>query len=70
MSHSGDLSDLEEIVSVLDSKNKKGIQYIFNQDYFTNPQISQDGIINANNSHKKSNKALNLNTKEGDNNHN
>ena len=33
---SGDIYDLEEIVHILDSKNKKGIQYIFNQSFFNN----------------------------------
>ena len=38
MKHSGNMNDLKEVVSILDSKNKKGIQYIFNQDYFTKNQ--------------------------------
>ena len=38
MLHSGNISDLRELVNILDSKNKKGIQYIFNQDYFTKNQ--------------------------------
>jgi hypothetical protein len=38
MEHSGNMSDLKELVNILDSKNKKGIQYIFNQDYFTKNQ--------------------------------
>ena len=69
LSHTGDINDLEEIVSVLDSKNKKGIQYIFNQDYFTNPQTPQDGTINLNNSNKKSKKRLNLSAKDNVNNY-
>ena len=69
LSHSGDINDLQEIVSVLDSKNKKGIQYIFNQDYFTNPNIPQDGTIGANNSNKKSKKRLNLSAKNNMNNY-
>ena len=38
MKHSGGINDLKELVTILDSKNKKGIQYIFNQDYFTKNQ--------------------------------
>ena len=51
MLHSGNISDLRELVNILDSKNKKGIQYIFNQDYFTknqnkNNKKSQDIAVN------------------------
>ena len=45
MKHSGNMSDLKELVNILDSKNKKGIQYIFNQDYFTKNQ-NQKNIRN------------------------
>ena len=70
LSHTGDIHDLEEIVNVLDSKNKKGIQYIFNQDYFTNPQTARDRTINTNNnSNKKTNKQLNLSAKDNVNNY-
>ena len=66
LSQSGDINDLHDIVRVLDSKNKKGIQYIFNQDYFNNPQQTQDvnnGNDSLNNTNKKQNKELNLTTK-------
>ena len=51
MLHSGNINDLRELVNILDSKNKKGIQYIFNQDYFTknqnkNNKKSQDIAVN------------------------
>ena len=38
MAQSGNINNLKELVSILDSKNKKGLQYIFNQDYFTKNQ--------------------------------
>ena len=38
MAQSGNINYLKELVSILDSKNKKGLQYIFNQDYFTKNQ--------------------------------
>ena len=50
MKHSGNINDLKELVNILDSKNKKGIQYIFNQDYFTK---------NQNNKNNRDNKDLN-----------
>ena len=31
----GSYDDLQEVVNILDSKNKKGIDYIFNQNFFT-----------------------------------
>ena len=43
MKHSGNINDLKELVNILDSKNKKGIQYIFNQDYFTKNQNIKNG---------------------------
>ena len=73
LSQTGDIHDLEEIVSVLDSKNKKGIQYIFNQDYFNNPQNgqTQDGNNSLSTTNKKSKqKELNLSTKDSKNNNN
>ena len=73
LSQSGDINDLQDIVSVLDSKNKKGIQYIFNQDYFNNPQQTQDGNsgtgnTSLNDTSKKPNKELNLTAKDNKNN--
>ena len=47
MKHSGNINDLKELVNILDSKNKKGIQYIFNQDYFTKNQNSNSNKVNA-----------------------
>ena len=47
MKHSGNINDLKEVVHVLDSKNKKGIQYIFNQDYFTRNQNNKNNNRNA-----------------------
>ena len=47
MKHSGSINDLKELVNILDSKNKKGIQYIFNQDYFTKNQNSNSNKDNA-----------------------
>ena len=47
MKHSGNINDLKELVNILDSKNKKGIQYIFNQDYFTKNQNSNSNKDNA-----------------------
>jgi len=58
MKHSGGINDLKELITILDSKNKRGIQYIFNQEYFTKNQNSKNknlekeksnDIINANN---------------------
>ena len=51
MKTNGNINDLKELVSILDSKNKRGIQYIFNQDYFTRNQNNkninkQNNIIN------------------------
>ena len=48
MAQSGNINNLKELVSILDSKNKKGIQYIFNQDYFTkNQDIKKNKEINT-----------------------
>ena len=55
MKHSGNINDLKEVVSILDSKNKKGIQYIFNQDYFTKNQSNKS---NNNNKSASSNKEI------------
>ena len=73
LQQTGDINDLQEIVNVLDSKNKKGIQYIFNQDYFNNPQQTQDGNsgtgnTSLNDTSKKPNKELNLTAKDNKNN--
>ena len=64
----GDINDLQEIVSVLDSKNKKGIQYIFNQDYFNNPQQTDGNNNLPNNIKKMPKKELNLSMKNDKNN--
>ena len=64
LKQTGDINDLEDIVKVLDSKNKKGIQYIFDQDYFTNPKVPKDGSISSYN--KK--KLMNLSMKDNKNN--
>ena len=49
MKHSGNINDLKELVNILDSKNKKGIQYIFNQEYFTKNQTqTNNNDINNN----------------------
>ena len=34
LKNTGSITDLKEIVNIFDSKNKKGIQFIFNQNYF------------------------------------
>ena len=47
MKQSGNISDLREMVNILDSKNKRGIQYIFNQDYFTKNQSNKNNNKNA-----------------------
>ena len=69
LAQTGDINDLQEIVNILDSKNKKGIQYIFNQDYFNKPQNNneeQGGRVGQpyNNKEKKT---LNLSMKENEN---
>ena len=38
----GNMDDLVEIVSVLDSKSKKGVEYIFNQDFFKKQQLNDN----------------------------
>ena len=48
----GSTKDLQELVNILDSKNKKGIQYIFNQDYFNKNHnnfktVSNDSTIDC-----------------------
>ena len=56
MKHSGNINDLKELVNILDSKNKKGIQYIFNQDYFTknqNNNSNKDNISDKDNTNKE-----------------
>lgn len=53
LQQTGDINDLQEIVNILDSKNKKGIQYVFNQDYFNNPQQSPNGSTNLSTVNKK-----------------
>ena len=60
MKHSGNINDLKEVVSVLDSKNKKGIQYIFNQDYFTKNQSNKNNNKNTNSSRDISSPNYNL----------
>ena len=65
LTKTGDINDLQEIVNVLDSKNKKGIQYIFNQDYFNNPQKSNDNNLDSDNN--KGKKYLNLSMKDNQN---
>ena len=61
---SGDINDLQEIVNILDSKNKKGIQYVFNQDYFNNPQQPHDGRASLTKSNNNAKKYLNTTTKK------
>ena len=66
MKSSGNINDLKELVSILDSKNKKGIQYIFNQEYFTRNQNNKNinefkNNINKNNEIKVNNKTLESN---------
>ena len=57
MKQSGSINDLKEVVNILDSKNKKGIQYIFNQDYFTKNQSNMNSNSNSNsNKNTSSNK--------------
>ena len=55
MKHSGSINDLKELVNILDSKNKKGIQYIFNQDYFTKNQnnSNKDNTSDKDNTNKE-----------------
>ena len=69
LQQTGDIHDLEDIVKVLDSKNKKGIQYIFDQDYFNNPQQPKDGRINlsSSNTNKKQKKPMNLSMNDNQN---
>ena len=68
LEQTGDINDLQDIVNVLDSKNKKGIQYIFNQEYFNNPppqNVNENGgnpTLPATN--KKEKKLLNLSMKD------
>jgi len=56
MIHSGNMNDLKEIVNILDSKNKRGIQYIFNQDYFKNQNQNknQNALNNKDNANNLS----------------
>ena len=66
MKHSGNISDLKELVNILDSKNKKGIQYIFNQDYFTknqNPKTSREISTDRNKDTINVNKEMNVDSK-------
>ena len=62
MKQSGNISDLREMVKILDSKNKKGIQYIFNQDYFTknqnNKNTSSNKDLSSQNSNLKGSKTI------------
>ena len=53
MKQSGSINDLKEVVNILDSKNKKGIQYIFNQDYFTKNQSNMNSNSNINKNYKQ-----------------
>ena len=69
LEQTGDINDLQDIVNVLDSKNKKGIQYIFNQDYFNNPPPQNVNGNGGNPSQPATNKTekkklLNLSTKD------
>ena len=52
LKNTGNITDLKEIVNLLDSKNKKGIQFIFNQNYFnsysTNNKNKHKEIIDNN----------------------
>ena len=68
LQQTGNTDDLEEIVSVLDSKNKKGIQYIFNQDYFNNPQQQTQNENNSLSNTNQKQKDLNLSMKINKNN--
>ena len=68
LKQTGDINDLEDIVKVLNSKNKKGIQYIFDQEYFTNPKIPKDGSINSTNTNKNQKKEMNLSAQDNKNN--
>jgi len=64
MKQSGGINDLKEVVNILDSKNKKGIQYIFNQDYFTKNQSNKNSNKNTSSSKDFSSPNYNLkNTK-------
>ena len=41
----GSYKYLDDLVKILDSKNKKGIQYIFNQNFFNNHSASSNKLI-------------------------
>ena len=58
----GNMDDLVEIVSVLDSKSKKGVEYIFNQDFFKKQQLNDNSkTIDINEKRNKKNKKNNEN---------
>ena len=46
----GSYDDLQEVVNILDSKNKKGIDYIFNQNFFTQNNSLKKKISNSSSS--------------------
>ncbi len=46
----GSYDDLQEVVNILDSKNKKGIDYIFNQNFFSQNNTSKKKISNSSSS--------------------
>ena len=48
----GSYKYLDDLVKILDSKNKKGIQYIFNQNFFNNHSASSNKLIKNTDSSK------------------
>ena len=57
MKNTGDTNDLQEIVHILDSKNKKGIQFIFNQSFFNN-NLNNKSIHSNNNNNNDINNSI------------
>ena len=50
LKRTGSYDDLQEVVNILDSKNKKGIDYIFNQNFFTQNNTLKKKISNSSSS--------------------
>ena len=65
----GNMDDLVELVTILDSKSKKGVDYIFNQEFFKKNKLNYNSkTIDFNNNRKENDNQNNENSNNDNNN--
>ena len=63
MNKDGNLNSINDLINIIDSKNKKGINFIINQDFFINnsKKYNSKNTVRSNSSKKIFNRNINLN---------